>query len=401
MDLLRLANQEKELLLEIRRHLHEHPELSGEEKNTVQYIEEKLSEFGIPYVEVEYGGVLGFLEGAGPGKTLLMRADCDALPIEEDPENYKGPKTCVSKVPGVQHACGHDFHTASLLVSAKILNEHKLEWKGNVILFFERSEEKGGPYQKNLLEYIENHRLPVDGAWAMHVNARKAGVAYFMAGYTGAGVQPFTYTIKGKGGHGSRPYEANNPIDCFKAIAAAMDQIRMKKLSPYEPVTLTICSVHSGIASNVIPETLTFSGNGRFFDREKTGLKLRDEISRLVHSLAEAYGCEVTEESLPGPGFPNQCDSRCVAIAEQMFEENFGPDSYCSTKDNPSMGSESFARIASTWPSVMFGFGIANEEKGITAGIHHPKFDIDEEKAHLAVAYCVGYAVDFLAKFER
>lgn len=397
MNLLEAAVQEKERLLEMRRHLHENPELSGNEVQTVAYIEEKLSEFGVSHVTVDYGGVLGFIEGAaGPGKTLLLRADCDALPIDEDPENYKGKKTCISKMPGVQHACGHDLHTASLLASAKILNEHRNEWRGNIVLFFERSEEKGGPYQKNLLEYIEHNKIHVDGAWGMHVKDKTAGVAYFMAGPTGAGVQSFEFTIKGKGGHGSRPYEANNPIDCFKAIAAGMDQIRMKKMSPYEPVTLTICTVHAGIAANVIPETLTFTGNGRFFNRETTGMKLREEVISMVHHMAEAYGCQVLEEKLPEPGYPNQCDPECVAIAERMFLENFGPESFDSTKEMPSMGSESFSRIANTWPSVMFGFGIANEEKGITAGIHHPKFDIDEDKMHLAVAYCVGYALEFL-----
>ena len=145
MDFLPLCEQKKETLLCHRRYLHRHPELTGQETNTVRYIDESLTQAGIPHVVVENGGVLGFLRtGKNGGKTVLLRADCDALPIQEDPKNAKAPKTCVSLVPGVQHACGHDAHTACLLTAAEILWEHREEIPGDIIFCFERGEEGGG-----------------------------------------------------------------------------------------------------------------------------------------------------------------------------------------------------------------------------------------------------------------
>ncbi len=144
MNYLALAEENKELLIEMRRFLHVHPETSGNEIQTLAFIRSRLEQFGIPYEEVEQGGIIGILDGGIPGKTLLIRADCDALPMDESDTNEKFPKTCVSCVKGAAHTCGHDFHTASLLVLAKILKEQLGNWRGRVVLYFERSEEKGG-----------------------------------------------------------------------------------------------------------------------------------------------------------------------------------------------------------------------------------------------------------------
>lgn len=396
MDYLELAKQEENLLKELRHHIHNHPELSGQEKETIAYIDGKLTEFQIDHVVVEDGGVLGFIRGGKPGKTLLMRADCDALPIDEEPVCHGYQRPCVSENPGVMHACGHDLHTANLLVAGKILHEHRQELAGDILLFFERSEEKPGPYQKNLFRYIEEHKIAVDGSWGMHVRNGKGGVALFMPGPTGAGVFSFSFTIKGKGGHGSRPYVANNPIGCFQAIAAEMDRLRMNKLTPFSPVTLTICSVHAGNAGNVIPETLTFAGNARYFDMKEVGEPMREEIIRLVHQTAQIHGCEVIKEDVSEPMNPSIVDEKSFHLAEAMFKECFPAGSADTTRRQPSMGSETFANIMAKWPGIMFSFGIANAEKKIGGDIHQPDFDIDEDIMYLATAYAIGYADYFL-----
>lgn len=394
MNFLALAEQNKEFLIEMRRSMHRHPELSGEEYGTIKYIGGKLREFGISFTEVADGGVIGYLNGNGDGKTLLLRADCDALPMEESKTNEKTEKTCVSRVCGAAHTCGHDFHTAALLTTAKILNEKKEEWKGKIVLYFERSEEKSGGYQYNLLKYIEDTGIHIDGAFAVHVNVGPAGVATIIEGPSHAGSFSFRYTIKGKGGHGARPYMANNPINCFQAIAAEIDRLRMNKIDPFMPVTLTICAVQSGDAANVIPDTLTFAGNGRFFNREEAGLKLRDELDHIVETCAAMKGCEIIEKELSSPGIPSVNHIDCAKLAEAVLAREFGKEHVVI--GTPSMGSETFAYLSSLYPSLLLFFGVVNEEKGITYGIHHPKFDIDEEQAHYATAFTLAYAVEFL-----
>ena len=161
MDILKLAQDNYDYAVKIRRHLHENPELTSFEFNTLELIKNELTSMGIEWVEVPNGGIVGQIHGGKPGKMVLMRADMDALPIQESEENLVGKKVCVSKVPGVSHACGHDMHTAMLLAEAKILNEIKDELNGDVVLCFERGEEGGGQVA-NLLPYIvEEMKLPI------------------------------------------------------------------------------------------------------------------------------------------------------------------------------------------------------------------------------------------------
>lgn len=162
MEIFEEAKKNFDFMVRIRRHMHENPEVTGQEFETLKFINKELDALGIEHVEVEDGGIVGLIHGAKPGKTVLLRADMDALPIDESPKNLKKEKVCVSKNKGVSHACGHDAHTAMLLAEAKILNEHKDELNGTVVLCFERGEEGGGQV-KNLLPYVvETMGLHID-----------------------------------------------------------------------------------------------------------------------------------------------------------------------------------------------------------------------------------------------
>ena len=193
MDILALAKQEQEHIVAYRRHLHENPELSQQETNTVAYICERLQEFGISYVEVPKGGVLGFIGGGNEDKTVMLRADMDALPVPECPNNLKQPKTCVSKIPGISHACGHDAHVAMLLAAGKILQEHVADIHGRVILFFERAEEAGGNILY-LLRYLYEQKIRIDGCFGMHVKGNlDAGKISLEPGGINAGIKTCWY----------------------------------------------------------------------------------------------------------------------------------------------------------------------------------------------------------------
>ncbi len=169
MDILNEAKKNFDYMVRIRRHMHEYPENSGVEYETVKYIASELDALGIEYVVVPEGGIIGQIHGGKPGKTVLLRADMDALPIKESKTNLTKEKVCISKNDGISHACGHDAHTAMLLAEAKILNENKEDLNGNIVLLFERGEEAGGNI-RNLLPYaVETMKLKIDTCMATHV----------------------------------------------------------------------------------------------------------------------------------------------------------------------------------------------------------------------------------------
>ena len=216
IDMLRLY---KERMIADRRWLHAHPELSGQETETLAYITHALEELGLAVHKVPDGGVIGVLNEGAEGPCVLLRADVDALPVLESAENLAGARCCVSQNPGVMHACGHDAHTAMLLGVARAMSAQKDEVPGCVLFVFEQGEEKGGKgFLENLLPYIDEH-FHVDTCYGTHVRWDiPAGKIAVPDGVAMAGGFGFDVTIHGKGGHGSRPDLARSPIDCFCEI---------------------------------------------------------------------------------------------------------------------------------------------------------------------------------------
>ena len=206
MEILKEIQALENEMMNWRRQLHRHPELSGQEEETCRLIEGVLREAGIDCVNVPDGGVLGFMEGKPTGRTVLLRADVDALPMDEDASNMKQPKACVSEVAGVSHACGHDAHTAMLLAAAKVLAAHRGELNGRVILYFERGEEKTGNCIR-LYRWIEENHVHVDSCFALHVNpSLDSGLIAVNDGPVMAANVCFDVKIKGRSAHGSQPH---------------------------------------------------------------------------------------------------------------------------------------------------------------------------------------------------
>jgi len=397
MKINELVAENLSLLIEMRRHIHQNPELSGIEYATLQYIKEKLQQFHIEYLEVKDGGILGFIGEKGAEKTVLLRADIDALPIQENQRNLKREKFVVSANAGVQHACGHDAHTAMLLTAGKILQENKSEINGRVILLFERGEEGGGNIRQ-ILEYIDEEHIKIDGAHAIHLNPGiKSGKIIAQQGPVMAGSAGFSVTISGRDGHGSRPDIANNPLDCFVSIYEAINSIRLKHISPYESFTFSVGQLSGGTRGNIIAKDITFGGSGRFFKTE-VGTKFVSEFKNILENITKAYRCTYQVNYL-FTGFPLVNNDKVAEIAQKNIREQLGEETLMSEVD-PSMGSESFSLIAKLYPSIMIFLGIANEELGTGADIHNEYFDVDEGTLHLGVTETIGFALEFLNHAE-
>jgi len=393
MDFLKTATANEALLIEMRRHLHENPELSDKEYNTIEYIKEKLTKFGVEFVEIKRGGILAHVGDASKGKTVLLRGDCDALPVPENPENLKGPKACISKIDGISHACGHDAHTSMLLGAAKILKEMESELKGIVYLVFERGEEATGNF-KYIFRYFHENNMKFDAVYGTHTLATyETGKVSLEPGGVMAGSCWFDVIIRGRGGHGSRPDLSISPIDCFSAFNTALNGLRLKYISPFETLGISIGNVKAGVASNVIPDEIRFGGSARFLNKS-TGLAFREEFLYLLEKTAEAYHCtfEVVSIGNPSNGVINNADLSAFgkqAIAKHVGSEYVG-------KVDPWMASESFSVYLQFYPGVFAFLGMKNPEKGVGAEHHNEKFDVDEDVLKLGVAAQVAYAYEFL-----
>jgi amidohydrolase len=397
-DILRAARENEAFTVEVRRHLHRRPELTGLEFETLSYIRAQLDGFGILYTEVENGGILAELGDEGRGKTVLLRADIDALPIQENPRNLARERCVISENAGVQHACGHDAHTAMLLTAGKILKEQEDRIPGKVLLMFERGEEGGGNLRQ-LLDYIDAQGIRIDGAHAIHVRPGvPAGKIVAVPGPIMAGGAGFSVTLTGRGGHSSRPDLANSPLDCFTALYQAIKDIRLKHISPFDQFTLAVPMVSYGTKGNVIDGDLTFQGSARFV-HEEAGRRFFEEFDLLLENISRAHHCGFTLGSrFFGTPVINSEDA--ARISQRSIRDYIGAEHLIDRYD-PLMGSESFAWIAQRYPSIMIHLGIDNPEWGSGSDLHTDLFDLDEGVLHLGVSATVGFALEFLKDPEE
>lgn len=387
-----LADAHYDELVKLRRYFHEHPELSNVEDATCDTIQKKLEEYGIRTEVVEHGGVFGFIDN-GPGKTVLMRADIDGLPIQETETNLNQKRVCVSKNPGVMHACGHDGHISMLLTEAKILQEIKDQWSGRVIFMFERAEE-GSDATQHLMPYLLKQNI--DYCYGTHVRWDvPAGKINVEKGAAMAGGFAFQIKIKGHGGHGSRPDLSQSPIDCFHAFYGNLQALRMRDVNPLECLTLSIGTVQAGSAYNVIPNELFFGGSSRFFSYEHAGKKFYDDFLKLLKNECDNYDCTYELVRMKQPLLEVRNNPVCGDYARKAVAKYLGEDALYDVE--PWMASETFGLTLSLFPGVFTFTGIANKEKGCGGNHHTPQFDIDEEGLRAGVVAGVGYTLEMLA----
>lgn len=386
-----LAKKHEQYTVDTRNHLHRHPELSGKEYETVKFIMAELDKMGIENVEIPDGGVLATIRGAADnGRSVMLRADCDALPVLEK-ENLNGTRQVWSENEGVMHACGHDAHTAMLLGAAKVLLEKKDEIEGTVYLIFERGEEGSGNV-RYIIPYCEKHGIKPDSIYGAHVSALDpTGTVVINDTDVLAAPMGFEIEIEGQGGHGSRPDQSNSPIGAFAAIFQRLEALRLEKIDPFKTCTYSIGSLHAGARGNVIPQTLTFAGSMRTFDPEGVGMVFYNRLKKTVDGICAAYDCKPRYIKYAPPGLATVNDRECSSLAQRAVAADIGDGKVVQAE--PWMGSESFSSYLKVWPGVYAFVGVRNEAKGCGAGHHNERFDIDTDRLKYGVAAYADYAL--------
>jgi len=372
----------------LRRDFHVHPELGFEEVRTAGIVAEELKQLGI---EVSTGigktGVIGIIEGNGPGPVVLIRFDMDALPItEETGAEY------ASQTPGVMHACGHDGHTAVGLSVAKVLHKHQDKWAGTVKLVFQPAEEGlGGAREMVKGGVLENPRP--DFSLGMHVwNDRPLGQIAATSGPAMAAAELFTIKITGKGAHGASPHLGQDPIVAAAQIVTALQSIVARNVDPLETAVVSVTAVNGGTAFNVIPPAVEMKGTIRTYLPEVREMVLR-RTEEIVHGVAESMGCtaEISIEEVT-PAVIN--DARLAEIVNQTRMEVLPETEDISGLRT--MGSEDMAFLMDDIPGCYVFVGSNNPDKGLVYGHHHPKFDFDEQALIDGVALVSASAVAVL-----
>ncbi len=371
-----------------RRYLHQHPEIAFQEHNTARFVAEKLRALGIETrTGIAKTGVLGLLRGGREGRTVLLRADMDALPMDElNDVPYK------SRTPGVMHACGHDAHTAMLLGVAKLLTERRDTIRGNVKFAFQPAEEwEGGA--KPMIDEGALEAPRVDAAFGVHIGQDlPVGTIGVRDGPMNAASDGFVATIRGKGGHAARPHGCVDPIVIAAQCIVALQALVSREVNPLREAVITVGALHAGTVANIIPEEATMKATVRTFDEEiRQGLAER--IPALIGGIATAMRGEADVQYKFGyPALVN--DPAMTDLVREVARETVGPEKLIERE--PGMGGEDMAYFLQRAPGSFFRIGSRNPAKGLVYGHHHPRFDIDEEALPVGVAALAGVALRYL-----
>jgi amidohydrolase len=382
----------RDLVVQWRRHLHQHPELSFHESETAQFVEDTLSSFGgLEISRPTPTSVMARLITGRPGPVLGLRADMDALAITE-----ATGLPFASANRGVMHACGHDGHTATMLGAVRTLLAMREKLSGELRFFFQHAEEiyPGGAeemVQRGVMDGVTR----VIGAhlWAS-LEVGKVGV---VEGAAMAAPDTFWITVRGKGGHAAIPQQTVDPIAVGAQVVTNLQQIVSRAMDPIDSVVVSVTQFHAGTTHNVIPETVEMNGTVRTFDRALR-TRVPELMERVIKGVTEAHGA--TYEFTYERGYrPVINDADVTREMAEIVEAVCGPDVLVTLR--PTMGGEDFSAFLQKAPGSFFFIGAGNAEKGIVHPHHHPRFDIDERALDTGVKIFVEAARRYCARRDH
>lgn len=394
MALIDIIKEKSELYFEeiqkIRHHLHQHPELSFEEKETAAFVAAQLRSYGIEFKDNVSGyGIVGLIKGKNASsKTIALRADLDALPILEQTE-----QTYTSKNRGIMHACGHDVHTSCLLGAAKILNELKDHFNGTIKLIFQPAEEKlpGGASLMIADGVLENPK--VSSIIAQHVYPElEVGKLGLRSGMYMASTDEIYIKAIGKGGHGALPQHTVDAVLMASTIIVNLQQIVSRNASPTTPSVLSFGKIVGNGATNVLPEMVAIEGTFRTMD-ENWRTEAHQKMKKLAESIAEGMGGSCEFEIRKGYPFLTN-DEETTAKTYQAAVEYVGKENVIDL--DLRMTAEDFAYYTHHTKGCFYRLGTGNTSKGISYKVHHPKFDIDENALKIGMGFMAYQAISQL-----
>jgi len=389
--LLEKINELTPYMKETRIYLHQHPELSSQEYETAEFLKKEIQKLGLPIIPVKGTGFFAILDTGKPGKTVALRTDIDALPIQENPNNLKGPRKWISKNDGVAHMCGHDGHMAVLLAAMKLLVDIKDDLQGRVLFLFEEGEEIGSGIEA-MLDGIKDQSI--DAIYGTHLTSfMPTGQICLDSGPRMAGAIVIDFEVIGRSGHGSRPDLSINPIFAASAILNGLTSAWANQLDVSKTVTLGLTQFHAGTVNNVIPEKARISGSLRYFDLNE-GKKAFDVFKYLTEKTASAHLCTVEfSNDMKIATIPVYNDDKLSLLAREGVKELY-PEKLVTGIQW--YASESFSHYEKIAPSVFAFVGIGNEELGSGAEHHNDRFDMDDDAMPYSLGSTVKFAVNFL-----
>ncbi len=376
LDFKAEADAMRDQLVARRRDLHEHPELAFEEIRTAGIVARELTNLGM---EVQTGvgktGVVALLEGAHDGPTVLVRADMDALPIQEENSfDY------ASTVPGKMHACGHDGHTSIALGVAKLLSQRRDQMAGRVKFVFQPAEEVGRGAQAMVDDGVLSNPRP-DVSVGLHLwNSLPLGEIGIADGPTMAGASTFVIKVRGKGSHAASPHLGNDPVICAAQIALALQTIASRSVNPLETVVVSVTMIHAGDAFNVIPQTAEMRGTVRYYQRDVRDLVVA-RMGELCEHISAAMRCTAELDFAPMT-IPVVNNPDVTAKLRHAFEPLVG---VLNTTER-TMGAEDVSLYMDDIPGTYFFVGAKDQTQDAYYGHHHPRFSFDEDALPLGVA---------------
>lgn len=386
MPILNRAAEMQDEVAGWRRHLHQTPELNFDVFKTAAFVTEKLKEFGCDDVVTGLGktGVVGIIHGRkGDGATIGLRADMDALPINE----ITG-KSYASTVPGKMHACGHDGHTAMLLGAAKYLTETR-NFAGSVAVIFQPAEEGGGGGNEMVKDGMME-RFDISRVFGMHnMPGLPVGQFAIRPGPIMAATAEFTITVKGRGGHAAMPHGTIDPIVIASQLVGALQTVASRSTDPVEAVVVSVTKFHAGDAYNVIPETAEIAGTVRTLKKE-IAKKSEERIRAICDGIATAFGATITVDY--DANYPVTFNNPEETVFASDVAASVAGDTQVHRAIQPVMGGEDFSYMLEARPGAFIFIG-----NGETAGLHHPAYDFNDEVIPHGMSYWVKLAETALA----